>query len=355
MSEVVQGSLSHLAGWERQYVLGLLESEHKSPSALASGGWSGHSASYGCRLLKREAKPYERSRLERLRLAPRGMYLGVDLVPVEHQGCWIEGVDRVYSSSDKAPVWGHNLLSSGLVRLGEPPYPLSLEGFPSAAMASEPYAYRTPGQALLQTVKVVTEAGYDLKGVVFDNQFAGQVHLAGLCAQNVPFVARARLNQKVEVELEGEARHLSIRELGEQYPPGKARYYKRFGWYAKRLSVTLADLGPLDVLLVWLPHQEGFKLIALLSTLPTGVQEVIAAWKARWDLERVHRLLKQNLGLCKCLCRSYAAQLKHADLTLTALLCIRQQKQLSPALSWRKAQLLSAQSLRRQLLTGLSA
>lgn len=74
MSEVVQGSLSHLAGWERQYVLGLLESEHKSPSALASGGWSGHSASYGCRLLKREAKPYERSRLERLRLAPRGMY-----------------------------------------------------------------------------------------------------------------------------------------------------------------------------------------------------------------------------------------------------------------------------------------
>jgi hypothetical protein len=284
------------------------------------------------------------------------MYLGVDLVPVEHQGCWIEGVDRVYSSSDKAPVWGHNLLSSGLVRLGEPPYPLSLEGFPSAAMASEPYAYHTPGQALLQTVKVVTEAGYDLKGVVFDNQFAGQVHLAGLCAQNVPFVARARLNQKVvEVELEGEARRLSIRELGEQYPPGKARYYKRFGWYAKRLRVTLADLGPLDVLRVWLPHQEGFKLIALLSTLPTGVQEVIAAWKARWDLERVHRPLKQNLGLCKCLCRSYAAQLKHADLTLTALLCIRKQKQLSPALSWRKAQLLSAQSLRQQLLTGLSA
>ncbi|WP_297557150.1 transposase [Meiothermus sp.] len=260
--------------------------------------------------------------MERLRLAPRGMYLGVDLVPVEHQGCWIEGVDRVYSSSDKAPVWGHNLLSSGLVRLGEPPYPLSLEGFPSAALASEPYAYRTPGQALLQTVKVVTEAGYDLKGVVFDNQFAGQVHLAGLCAQNVPFVARARLNQKVGVELEGEARHLSIRELGEQYPPSKARYYK---------------------------------LIVLFSTLPTGVQEVIAAWKARWDLERVHRLLKQNLGLCKCLCRSYAAQLKHADLTLTALLCIREQKQLSPALSWRKAQLLSAQSLRRQLLTGLSA
>lgn len=165
-------------------------------------------------MLKREAKPYERSRLERLRLAPSGMYLGVDLV------------------------------SSGLVRLGEPPYPLSLEGFPSAAMASEPYAYRTPGQALLQSVKVVTEAGYDLKGVVFDNQFAGQVHLAGLCAQNVPFVARARLNQKVEVELEGEARRLSIRELGERYPPSKARYYK---------------------------------LIVLFSTLPTGVQEVTDA------------------------------------------------------------------------------
>lgn len=91
----------------------------------------------------------------------------------------------------------------------------------------------------------------------------------------------------------------------------QARYYKRFGWYAKRLK------------------QEGFELIALLSTLPTGVQEVIAAWKARWGLERVHRLLKRNVGLCKCRHRSYAAQLKHADLTHTALLCIREQKQLS--------------------------
>lgn len=113
-------------------------------------------------------------------------------------------------------------------------------------------------------------------------------------------------------------------------------------------------MGPLDVLLAWLPHQEGFKLIALLPTLPTGVQEVIAAWKARWDLEHVHRLLKQNLSLCKCLCRSYAAQLKHADLTLTALLCTREQKQLSLPLSWREAQRLSAQSLRQQLPTGLT-
>ena len=216
-------------------------------------------------------------------------------------------------------------------------------------MASDLYPYRTPGQALLQSVKVVTEAGYDLAGVVFDNQFAGKLHLAGLLAQHTPFVARARLNQKIEFE----GQKLSIRELGQQYPPGKARYYKRFGWYVKRLKIKLDGVGELDLMVIWLPQQEGFKLIALFSTLKAGIQEVIATWKARWDLERVHRLLKQNLGLSKCLCRSYAAQLKHADLTLSALLHIRQQKQLFPDLSWRETQQKTAQILRSQLLTGL--
>ena len=161
-------------------------------------------------------------------------------------------------------------------------------------------------------------------------------------------MARARLNQKIEFEGQG----LSIRELGEQYPPGKARYYKRFGWYVKRLKIKLVELE-LDLMIVWLPHQEGFKLIALFSTLRAGVQEVIAVWEAGWDLEQVHRLLKQNLGLSQCLCRSYAPQLKHADLTLSAFLLARQQKQLFPDLSCREAQHKSAQVLKSQLLTDL--
>ncbi len=348
MSEVVQGSLPR---WEQGYVLGLLGSEYKNPSAIAASGQLGYSSSYGYRLLKQQAKPYETSRQERLKQAPKGMYLAVDLVPVAHEGCWIEGVDRVYSSSDKSPVWGHNLLSSGLVKYGHNPYPLSLEGFPTQTMASDLYPYRTPGQALLQSVKLVTEAGYDLAGVVFDNQFAGKAHLAQLQTQPTPtpFVARARLNQKVEFE----GQKLSIRELGQQYPPGKARYYKRFGWYVKRLKIKLDTVGELDLMIVWLPQKEGFKLIALFSTLQAGIQQIIAAWKARWDLERIHRLLKQNLGLSKCLCRSYAAQLKHADLAITALLHLRQQKQLFPELSWREAQYKTAQILKSHLLTGV--
>jgi hypothetical protein len=351
VSKVVQDSLPGLERWEQGYVMGLIESAHKSPSAIAASGVVGHSPSYSCRLLRQEAKPYESSRERRLGAAPKGWYLGVDLVPVEHQGCWIEGVDRVYSSSDKAPVWGHNLLSCGLVRYGENPYPLSLEGSPTQAMSSEVYPYRTPGEAMWQVVEEIRKNGYSLAGVVFDNQFAGKAHLAKLYQQDVPFVARARLNQRIKHQ----GNQLSIRELGQQYPPGKARYYKRFGWYVKRLKITLSDVGQLDVLLIWLPQQEGFKLIALFSTLDVGIQEVLAAWKARWDLERVHRLLKQNLGLAKCLARSYAAQLKHADLTISALHLIRQQKQLHPHLSWRVAQHNTATILKSQLLTGLPA
>ncbi|MDW8481304.1 MAG: transposase [Meiothermus sp.] len=347
MSEVVQGSLSGLERWEQGYVLGLMQSEHKNPSAIAASGATGYSPSYSCRLLRQEARPHEASRGRRLSEAPQGMYLGVDLVPVAHQGCWIEGVDRVYSSSDKAPVWGHNLLSCGLVRYGKHPYPLSLEGFPTESMRSEVYPYRTPGEAMWEVVKAICKNGYSLTGVVFDNQFAGKTYLAKLHQHNLPFVARARLNQKVEHG----GKQSSIRALGEHYPPGKARYYKRFGWYAKRIKITLADVGPLDVLLIWLPQQEGFQLMALFSTLDAGIQEVLAAWKARWNLEQVHRLLKQNLGLSRCLSRSYAAQLKHADLTIEALHLIRQQKHLHPELSWRAAQHKAAKNLKSQLLT----
>ncbi|MDX2008026.1 MAG: hypothetical protein SFU83_22515 [Meiothermus sp.] len=218
-------------------------------------------------------------------------------------------------------------------------------------MSSELYPYRTPGEAMWEAVEAVRGQGYSLAGVVFDNQFAGKVHLAKLYGQQVPFVARARLNQKAGHE--GNVQ--SVRTLGEQYPPGRARYYKRFGWYVKRLKITLSEVGQLDALLIWLPHphKEGFRLIALFSTLQTGIQEVLAAWKAPWDLERVHRLLKQNLGLSKCLARSYAAQLKHADLAITALHLIRQQKQHHPAISWRSAQHDAARNLQSRLLTGL--
>lgn len=266
MSKVVQGSLPR---WEQGYVLGLMQSEHKSPSAIAASGTIGYSPSYSCRLLKEEAKPHQSSQENRLREAPKGMYLGVDLVPVEHQGCWIEGVDRVYSSSDKAPVWGHNLLSCGLVRYGENPYPLSLEGFPTQNMSSEVYPYRTPGEAMWEIVEALRKKGYSLAGVVFDNQFSGKAHLAKLYQQDVPFIARARLNQKVESEQQVR----SIRELGEPYPSGKAGYYKRFGWYVKPLKITLTEVGQLDVILIWLPHKEGFKLMALFSTVPAGIQE----------------------------------------------------------------------------------
>ncbi len=278
MFEDVQCSLSRLQQWEQGYVLGLLQSAHKTPSAIAASGTIGYSPSYSCRLLRQEAKPYQSSRERRLEAAPKGMYLGVDLLPVAHQGCWIEGVDRVYSSSDKAPVWGHNLLSCGLVGYGKLPYPLSLEGFPTKPMSSEVYPYRTPGEAMWQVVEAIRKNGngYSLAGVVFDNQFAGKAYLAKLYQHNIPFVARARLNQKVEHA----GKQRSIRELGEHYPPGKARYYKRFGWYVKRIKITLADVGRLDVLLIWLPQPAGFKLMALFSTLDAGIQEVLAAWKA---------------------------------------------------------------------------
>ena len=55
-------------------------------------------------------------------------------------------------------------------------------------------------------------------------------------------------------------------------------------------------MGEADLVIIWWNEREGNKLSVLVSTLEAGVQEVIKAYKARWQDEVSHRLLKQNFG-----------------------------------------------------------
>ncbi len=144
---------------------------------------------------------------------------------------------------------------------------------------------------------------------------------------------------------------ISVRQLAENFPPGRARYYKRFGWYAKRLKVYLPDVGEVDLVLVWKHQGYGYEFFALISTVKVGLQEVLGAWKQRWELEKSHRLYKQNFGLGDCQCRRYASQLKHADLVLEAFLLVRAEREKDPSLSWRRAQKLAGAKLKDALLT----
>lgn len=61
------------------------------------------------------------------------------------------------------------------------------------------------------------------------------------------------------------------------------------------------------------------------------------------------------LGLGQCQARSYASQLKHADLTVEGYLMLWAERQREPTLSWREARERVGARLKERLVTGLCA
>ena len=149
-----------------------------------------------------------------------------------------------------------------------------------------------------------------------------------------------------------EAQQTRVRDLAKRFAPGKARWYPRLRRYIKRLEVVLAEVGVVQLLIVWKAQGFGWDLTTLISTLDAGVQEVFKAWSARWSLEVGHRLRKQSLALGSCQCLSYAAHLQHAELVNRAFELMRQERQRTPGVSWKLAQQHAATTLRNALLTG---
>ncbi len=109
-------------------------------------------------------------------------------------------------------------------------------------------------------------------------------------------------------------------ELLLAYPPGKARYYCRFGVYAKRVQVMWPQVGLVDLVLTW-----------------WASRGVLEAWLCRWKAEVVHRLYKQTLGREKSQARSFAAQLMHSELVVRAFHAVREVREAYPGMAWRHA------------------
>ena len=104
-------------------------------------------------------------------------------------------------------------------------------------------------------------------------------------------VGRFRTDAKVMFETQ----KLSVRDLAERFPPGKARWYPKLKRYVKRLEVVLEEVGVVDLIIIWKAQGYDWHLTALISTLKVGIQELVKAWNARWSLEVSHRTRKQNL------------------------------------------------------------
>lgn len=333
---------------ENAYVTGLLDLQHKTLSEMSYAGLLPYSIRHSGVLLAADPLPHRTSLANRLRSAPEGGILAVDLMPVLHEGTKIEGVSRTYSSSANGVIWGHAYLSSALTFEDADAYPLQLAPFISKVMATEVYPRMNASEALLGIVGDVLEAGYQLRGVVFDAQFSTRLTMRSLKVMNVPFVGRFRTDSWVVFE----GKEVQVNELAERYRPGKARYYPRFKVYAKRVRVYLEEVGHVGLVLIWKADGVGWDCLALVTTSREGMQGTLLQWFSRWTLEVSHRLYKQAFGLGKCQCRRFAAQLKHADLVLTAFLEVRLERVRSPQLGWRRAQEVVAARRRNAVLTG---
>lgn len=267
---------------------------------------------------------------ERLDQAPTGGYLAVDFIKVEHEGQWIEGVDRQFSH--EGIIWGQRFTTSALVYTdGQDPVVLRADAALSERMATADYPYLSASEAMMNVVGDVLLSGYELKGVVVDAEFTSKLTLRSLPHFPTGIIGRFRSSTRVEYE----GKRLQAKALAEDYKPGKARYYRRLRLYAKRLTVVLPEVGKLDLIFVWYPHNTGFTLSILVSTIKAGLQELISAFRARWGLEVMHRLLRHNLSLAKCQCLAFVAQLRHFDFCIDALHRIRLVRSRNPVLSWK--------------------
>ena len=335
------------ASLHEHYVLGLLCGS-KSVTDMAERGLLPFGKSYACRLLAQNPTPHKDALARRLAIAPQGAYLAVDLVKVEHQGERIEGVGRCYDSNSKSVLWGHTLVSSGLVQWGKDPYLLRCDPFPDELMSTERYPRLTATEAMLNVAGDVVSAGVKVKALLVDAEFTTRLGLRSLKQLPLAFVGRFRSNARVMFE----AQKIRVRDLAKRFMPGKARWYPKLRRYLKRLEVVLAEVGIVELLIVWKAQGYGWHLTTLISTLTAGVQEVFKAWSARWSLEVSHRLRKQNLALGACQCLAYAAHLQHAELVSRAFELMRRERQRTPGLSWKLAQHHAAITLRNALLTG---
>jgi hypothetical protein len=219
-------------------------------------------------------------------------------------------------------------------------------------MATPDYPYRTPTQASLQALQRVLQTRYCPKALLGDARMLKASTHPGLLSMGIGAVHRVRKDLKVSYR----GQWLRADELAAQYKPGTgARYYRGLGLYAKRLRVERAEAGEVDLLMVWRGKGTGWELLVLLSSLQeAGVQEVLAYWKARWKQEVGHKGLKA-LGLGQCQARSYASQLKHADLTVEGYLMLWAERQREPTLSWQQARERIGAQLKERLVTELSA
>jgi hypothetical protein len=300
-----------------------------------------------CQELAQQSFTTNQDLQRRAKNAPQGAFLAIDFVMVPHVGLEMEGINFHYSGQARTQL-GHQFTSAALVKFGADPTPL-LERFKvSRLLETAAYPYRTATQEMIHTVTQCREAGVSIAGVLLDGEFGRDEVVTFSHDTQIPVLVRAKRTMRVDVE--GET--LTLNALAVRFPPERCHLYAEFGWRVRRLPVSRA-VGAFDVLIVWRKVHGKWSCFFLFSTFDNSftVRALLRAWKARWGIEVIHRLMKQNFALGRCRCRTIQAQDNWAWCVVEALHAVLLVRQEQPQLTWRAAQHRAAQHTELYVLT----
>lgn len=288
--------MSSLPRLHLAYVWGLLALSRFSLLETAAQGMLPCSVSYAAR--HRAAMPLKTAlpALSRARLsgAESEVYLVVDFTPVLHGGITMQGIDRIWSTSEKRCVSGHQYTSSAYVQPYHPHDPIPADLCPriSKTLATE----RVPFQSTLTVIQsqyhAARESGVAVKALVVDAEFTTKPNLERLLEEHIPVLGRVQKRLKVQLEDQS----LRLDQLAEQWPRARCSPYPALGWRAKRLALNLPEVGAVQVLIIW--HQKGsdWKVFFLISTVgDANVGELLRVWKRRKARRGIAQVIQAEL------------------------------------------------------------
>jgi hypothetical protein len=169
---------------------------------------------------------------------------------------------------------------------------------------------RKATDVLVEMVAEAIASGIQASHLLFDSWFAYPATIRKLLAKGVHTICMLKVTEKIFYRYQGEDLHLAAIYR---------KIRKRRG-RAKILASVMVEIGenvrgiPVPAKIVFVRDRRSKKWLALLSTdTALGNEEIVTAYKRRWDIEVFFKMAKSFLNLAKeCQSRSYDALVAHA-------------------------------------------
>lgn len=246
-------------------------------------------------------------RIARSRTVGEGV-LVIDDTILERTGKRMEGRRKLYDASKEKYVWGHNAVGAVYSAGGwSVPFDIAL---------TERQLGETKHQIALAMVEAAKALGLKIDWIVFDSWYFHSldfIQAVAKCTFN--WVSRTKSDRIFEVNGE----RLSAADIAQRAQSGTWRRHTKFrGVHYQTVRATLPDYGPVTLVTLKAPDDDGSPVVLVSSDPKAHGQRVVRLYKQRWAIETVWRNGKQRMGLGDCHHRTLHAAESHLAIVMVA-------------------------------------